>query len=333
MNWDNLIPIIIFILYALVGWFCYWLGCETVQPIEDINDKILERRKELEDDIFSLKNEEKERIERNNILDEQFDQIGKKLAEKRNEKILLDNELRLKQQQKEEVQDFIDQSEKLANEKADAIYQKRLLELEKDFKDSKEYYTTTLNTLTEYIQTEKEQLESLKATRAAAIEAAKREKEIQEDKDDYCLVLPIEYRNDVKILRSVSEQIAKPRSILMAIWQAYYAPLAKKKFPQILNKTDVCGIYKITNQETGECYIGQAVDIRRRWMDHCKAGLGIDTPQGNQLYAAMLEYGLDSFSFELLLECESNQLNEKEKYFIELYNSDAIGYNMNKGVK
>jgi hypothetical protein len=67
-------------------------------------------------------------------------------------------------------------------------------------------------------------------------------------------------------------------------------------------------------------------------MDHCKAGLGIDTPQGNQLYAAMLEYGLDSFSFELLLECESSQLNEKEKYFIELYNSDAIGYNMNKGV-
>jgi hypothetical protein len=67
-------------------------------------------------------------------------------------------------------------------------------------------------------------------------------------------------------------------------------------------------------------------------MDHCKAGLGIDTPQDNQLYAAMLEYGLDSFSFELLLECESSQLNEKEKYFIELYNSNAIGYNGNKGV-
>jgi hypothetical protein len=67
-------------------------------------------------------------------------------------------------------------------------------------------------------------------------------------------------------------------------------------------------------------------------MDHCKAGIGIDTPLGNQLYAAMQEYGLDSFSFELLLECEPSQLNEKEKYFIELYNSDAIGYNRNKGV-
>ena len=67
-------------------------------------------------------------------------------------------------------------------------------------------------------------------------------------------------------------------------------------------------------------------------MDHCKAGLGIDTPQGNQLYAAMQEYGLDVFSFLFLLECKPEELNEKEKYFIELYNSDAVGYNGNKGV-
>lgn len=176
----------------------------------------------------------------------------------------IEKEKKLIEESNKQAQEFIAQSEKLANEKADAVYQKKLLELEKDFKDSEEYYTITLKTLTEYIQTEKEQLESLKATRAAAIEAAKREREIQEDKDDYCLILPIEYKNDVKILRSVSEQIAKPRSILMAIWQAYYAPLAKKKFPQILGKIDVCGIYKITNQETNECYIGQAVDVRRR---------------------------------------------------------------------
>jgi hypothetical protein len=46
----------------------------------------------------------------------------------------------------------------------------------------------------------------------------------------------------------------------------------------------------------------------------------------------MLEYGLDSFSFELLLECPPEELNEKEKYFIELYNSNIVGYNISKGV-
>ena len=46
----------------------------------------------------------------------------------------------------------------------------------------------------------------------------------------------------------------------------------------------------------------------------------------------MMDYGLDAFSFELLLECSSNELNEKEKYFIELYSADINGYNGNKGV-
>ena len=105
----------------------------------------------------------------------------------------------------------------MANEKADAVYQKKLLELERDFKDSKEYYTTTLKTLEEYIKTEKEQLESLKATRAAAITAAQQEKHIQENKDYYCLTLPQEELGDVNVLRGVAKRISKPRSILMAI--------------------------------------------------------------------------------------------------------------------
>jgi hypothetical protein len=105
----------------------------------------------------------------------------------------------------------------LANEKADAVYQKKLLELEKDFKDSKEYYESTLKTLTEYIQTEKEQLESLKATRAAAIEAAQQEKNVQENKDYYCLILPQEELSDINILRGVAKRISKPRAIGMCI--------------------------------------------------------------------------------------------------------------------
>lgn len=59
--------------------------------------------------------------------------------------------------------------------------------------------------------------------------------------------------------------------------------------------------------------------------------LQIDAPKNNQLYMAAAEYGLDSFSFELLLECKPEELNAKEKYFIELYNSDAIGYNISSG--
>ena len=30
----------------------------------------------------------------------------------------------------------------------------------------------------------------------------------------------------------------------------------------------ICGIYKITNQTNGKCYIGQSVNIKRRWRSH-----------------------------------------------------------------
>jgi group I intron endonuclease len=92
------------------------------------------------------------------------------------------------------------------------------------------------------------------------------------------------------------------------------------------------GIYKITNQKNNICYIGQAVDLATRWKQHAKCGLGIDTPQSNKLYKAMKEDGLWNFSFEVLEFCTSAELNEKEKYYIELYQSKDYGYNSNQGV-
>lgn len=325
MNWNIIIPIAIFIGDIILAWFCYWLGCRTVKPIKINNNQLLDQKRALEDDLLYLSNRKKECEDRNKILDAQFDSLGKEID-------TLNQQKKLIEESNQQAQEFIAQSEQLAREKAQAIYKNELAEWNKRFKVVQEYQSKYLNKLEEDIYKVENELKSLKDTKAAAIAAAQKEKQIQENKNDYCLILPREESNDVEILRGVIKKIAKPRSILMAIWQAYYAPIAKKKFPKILGKTDACGIYKITNQETGECYIGQAVDVRRRWMDHCKAGLGIDTPRGNQLYAAMQEYGLDVFSFELLLECEPSQLNEKEKYFIKLYNSDAIGYNISKGV-
>ena len=119
----------------------------------------------------------------------------------------------------------------------------------------------------------------------------------------------------------------------MLIWQTYWQPLAKKKFPIILQDKTKIGIYKITNTQTDESYIGQSIDVYKRWCEHCKAGVGIDTPPGNKLYRAMQDDGLENFTFELLCECPKESLNEKEKFFIELYQSDTFGYNSTSGNK
>ena len=47
----------------------------------------------------------------------------------------------------------------------------------------------------------------------------------------------------------------------------------------------------------------------------------------------MQEEGIWNFSWELLEECPREQLNEKERYYIELYQSESFGYNSTKGNK
>ena len=51
----------------------------------------------------------------------------------------------------------------------------------------------------------------------------------------------------------------------MLIWQTYWQPIAKKQFPIIIQSKTKTGIYKITNLQTNQCYIGQAIDIYKRW--------------------------------------------------------------------
>ena len=198
--------------------------------------------------------------------------------------------------------------------------------------EQKNQYEYELTLVQQEVQAEAAALQALKQTRKAAYQALLRQKEMKSRIDDYRLVPSSVELSDIKKLEKVKMELAKPRILSMLIWQTYWQPLAKIKFPIILKDKTKMGIYKITNTETNECYIGQAVDIYKRWNEHCKAGLGIDTPPGNKLYKAIQEYGLQNFTFEILLECNRDELNEKEKYFISLYQADTYGYNGNIGV-
>ena len=91
------------------------------------------------------------------------------------------------------------------------------------------------------------------------------------------------------------------------------------------------GIYKITCNETGKCYIGQSIDIENRWMQHiCATKYETDN---NKFYNAMRKYGYENFTYEIIEECSNSQeeLDNRERYWIEQYNSYYDGYNSTKG--
>lgn len=179
----------------------------------------------------------------------------------------------------------------------------------------------------------REELEQYQMQKRAIVEATRREETLQKEKDNYRLILTSAEHADIQTLESIRNVLRQPRILSMLIWQTFYQPKAKKLFADILGTEVVTGVYKITNIQTEECYIGQAVDCRKRWLEHCKCGLGIDTPQKNKLYEAMLKYGLDQFTFEVLQECEAEDLNFLEKFYIDTYLSCDYGYNSNTGVK
>jgi group I intron endonuclease len=91
------------------------------------------------------------------------------------------------------------------------------------------------------------------------------------------------------------------------------------------------GIYKITNLTNGMAYIGQSRNIKDRWADHIKVGLGADTVTRNKLYPAMLSTGVENFTFEILEICSAEELNEREKFYIDFYDTVNYGYNVTKG--
>ena len=198
-----------------------------------------------------------------------------------------------------------------------------------NFESQKNQYQNQLNSV-------KNELDKLKSTRAAAHEALLKQQQVKDNKQKYCLIPNQNDLDDIYKLQRIKKDLHKPRILSMLIWQTYWQPLAKKQFPQILGTAATkTGIYKITNLKTNDCYIGQSLDIYKRWCQHCKCGLGIDTPVGNKLYKAMFQYGLQNFTFELLEECPKDALtlNEKEKYFIELYDAKNFGYNSTGGNK
>ena len=88
------------------------------------------------------------------------------------------------------------------------------------------------------------------------------------------------------------------------------------------------GIYKITNNCTGQSYIGQSIDIAKRWQQHIKNNKKANRPLHDDIKA----YGKENFTFEIIEECSKEELNEKEIYWIAFYNTyKGFGYNQNSG--
>lgn len=91
-------------------------------------------------------------------------------------------------------------------------------------------------------------------------------------------------------------------------------------------------IYKITNKVNGKMYIGQTkTSIEERMRKHYsdakweKGVTGVD--------AAIRKYGEDNFQVDIICECDNEELNDLEVFYIEKYDTfnTPKGYNLTPG--
>ena len=90
-------------------------------------------------------------------------------------------------------------------------------------------------------------------------------------------------------------------------------------------------IYKIQNILNNKVYIGQTIKtVEKRFIQH-KNNSNKSYFSQIVLYKAFNKYGIENFNCEVVEEIDNSKLDEREKYWIEYYDSYFNGYNSTLG--
>lgn len=252
---------------------------------------------------------------------------------------ILSNIATLQKQAEESSNALYEKGYELANEKmsqAAETMSHKYREMEESFK--KDY----LNTLEECANSFQQQIADKQAELAevdaqlidltskltSAVEAAKRAEELRIKQDFYRLQLSQIDIDEIARLREVTPYLRDSEPLNKVIWKVYYEKPYTDLIGRVVGTGVHTGIYKITNIENQMCYIGQAANIAERWKQHIKRGIGAETPTRNKLYPAMLELGVENFTFEIVEEVERSKLNNREDYWQEYFHAKDFGYSI-----
>lgn len=294
----------------------------------ELNNKLYETRLAYNTNLQNLKNEFKEK--ENEIKDSYRDKSEE----------LHDDFIRRKKEYEEidaaaqsEREARIESAVKEAHEKYSTI----LSQIEADYKDKRVQLQNELANYEEDIILKKEQItneiKKYEDQQKEIIQRFKEDESKREKAGFYSIQIKEEDKEDIAKLRQLADKMNNPTVIYKLIWENYY----KTPFAQMIgrivpaNQKGV-GIYKITNQTNGKSYIGQTrQDFNARLRTHVRRGVRAEPGTMSKLYSEMWKEGIENFTFEILTTCKPEELNEKEKYFIQFYQADEWGYNSTKG--
>ena len=177
------------------------------------------------------------------------------------------------------------------------------------------------------------EIEDFKKKQQVINEEIMRRRQVEEQTDFYRIVLTDQDKEDIHYLLSIINNIKNKQLLYKLIWSEYIQKSFSGTLKRVLEgKEPRCVIYKITNLKTQEIYIGKTkAEVSKRWTEHVKTSLNIGTIARSNIHIALFGHW-DEFSFEVLEKVEDeSQLSTREKFYINFYQSNIYGYNMNSG--
>lgn len=94
----------------------------------------------------------------------------------------------------------------------------------------------------------------------------------------------------------------------------------------VIKKYNMIGIYGIKNLITGKMYIGKSINCNNRERDHFY-NLKANKHHSEYLQNSYNKHGKEVFVFGIIEKCKKEELDNKEKYWIDFYDSFNNGYN------
>ena len=313
--------------------FWYWHDRKIINAKQEQDQTLIQQKKQLEYDVQELsgyKLELNKSIQTLQLQEQQY--IGKL-------KGLDESLIKAEENAKGAAERFYNEAllnaqEKLeqALEKESCNYQKAVDDFEAELAEIKAesalQFSQEMQIKQEQLNQATQALQDFQAKVAAAVEASKRQEEMENQQNFYRIQLSDIDLEEIDKLRAVEPYLRNKEALNKIIWKVFYEKPTTDLIGRVIGNTTQTGIYKITNIDNQKCYVGQAVNLGDRWKQHIKKGLGADPPTRNKLYPAMKSIGPENFTFEVIEICDRSLLDSREDYWQEYFKAKEFGYSI-----
>lgn len=185
--------------------------------------------------------------------------------------------------------------------------------------DISKQYETQKSVLDAEILFLKSQLDDFRARQESVHEAILRQKQLEEKEDFYSLQVNENDKDDIAVLQRMDLKLHNRDVIPKLIWDLFIRRPAQEMIKRVTGGRSISGIYKITNKQTHEAYIGKTTDISTRWQNHLKTAVGLEGAAKSTLHTRLAADGIWNYTFEILEEVPKDQLSAREAFYIDLY--------------